>query len=178
MKRRFSARPLTLSAMVLALTVLFLYASEVVPYCRLACMVLASLFVYVLVAEHLQLYAWLTYLAAALLSFLLLPSRVSWFFYVVLIGHYGIVRELFVKNVNMAWLRSLLLLLYANVGLALGGYLLSLFAGIDLLTLLPDWPIVLLVAVVELCLFLLDFVYNAFTGYYLRHVRRFLVRGE
>lgn len=73
-------RALALTAMVTALNVLCLYASEVVTGTRLLFCFLCSLFIQVLVCEGYIRWAFMSYLATVLLGFVLCPDRISWFF--------------------------------------------------------------------------------------------------
>ena len=79
-------RALALTAMVTALNVLCLYASEVVTGTRLLFCFLCSLFIQVLVCEGYIRWAFMSYLATVLLGFVLCPDRISWFFYTALLG--------------------------------------------------------------------------------------------
>lgn len=169
------ARKVALCGMVTALSLLFLYASETVPYLRLFCCFLSSLFVCVLVAENLFGAAWLCFFATALLGFVLLPSRVSWFFYVTIGGHYGIVRGLLYRNVRIPWLRTLAMVVYCNIGVALGCVLLYYVAGqsiLDVLTLSP----VLMLLLAEISFFALDLIFGAALKLYETRIRRWLFR--
>lgn len=169
------ARRVALCGMVTALSFLFLYAAETVPYTRLICCFLSGLFVCALVSENLFGAAWLSFLATALLGFLLLPSRLCWFFYVTIIGHYGIVRGLLYRNVRIAWLRTLAMVVYCNIGVALGCVLLYYVAGQSILSILT-WPPVLLLLMAEIVFFALDLVFGASLRLYERRIRRWLFR--
>ena len=119
-KKLSLSRRLSLGAMAAALTLLFLYASEVLTGFRFLCAALSGLFVIVLTEEDLFGTAWLCFLAVAILGFILCPDRMSWFLYVALIGHYGIVRRFFQKFITVPAVRSLFTVLYCNLGTALG----------------------------------------------------------
>ena len=99
-------RRLSLGAMVAALTLLFLYGSEVLTGFRFLCACFASFFVVILVEEDLFGTAWLCFLTVSILGFILCPDRISWFFYVALLGHYGIVRRFFQKFITVPSVRS------------------------------------------------------------------------
>lgn len=170
-----TSKKIALSGMVVALNTVFLYASETIPFTQFIFAFLSSLFVYVLVSEGLFVFSWLSFLATALLTFLILPSRTSWFFYVGLIGHFGIVRQFLCDKVNTGWVRSILLVLYCNIGCALASFILFKVAGVNILTLLPNINVILLVIVAEICFFLLDIIYNICTKFYNRRLRKWLV---
>ena len=170
------SRRLSLGAMVAALTLLFLYASEVLTGFRFLCAALSGLFIVVLTQEDLFGTAWLCFFTVAILGFILCPDRLSWFMYVSLIGHYGIVRRFFQRFITVPAVRSLFTVLYCNLGTALGLWAMYTVAGVDVLSMLPDIPVVVLVLIVEAVFFLLDILFEAAANIYLKRVRRFLLR--
>lgn len=167
---------LSLGAMVAALTLLFLYASEVLTGFRFLCAALSGFFIVVLVQEELFGTAWLCFLAVSIMGFILCPDRMSWFMYVALIGHYGIVRQFFRKYITVPAVRSLFTVLYCNLGTALGLWAMYTVAGVNVLTMLPDIPIVVLILIVEAVFFLLDVLFEAASNMYAKKVRRFLLK--
>ena len=177
-KKKLSlSRRLSLGAMVAALTLLFLYASEVLTGFRFLCAALSGIFIVVLTQEDLFGTAWLCFLAVAILGFILCPDRMSWFLYVTLIGHYGIVRRFFQKYITVPAVRSVFTVLYCNLGTALGLWAMYTVAGVNALDRLPDnVPTVVLVLIVEAVFFLLDILFEAAANLYQKRVRRFLLR--
>lgn len=173
-KRLSPARRASLCAMVTALTVLFLYASEVLTGFRFMCCFICSFFIMVLVMEGLYREAWLCFTAVSLLGFVICPDRISWFLYVALLGHYGIVRRFFQRFITVPAVRSLFTALYCNLGALLGLWAIHTIAGVDIFALLPDVPLVVLVLVTEAAFFLLDVLFEAVTNLYQKRVRRFL----
>ena len=170
------SRRVSLGAMVAALTLLFLYASEVLTGFRFLCAALSGFFIVILVEEDLFGAAWLCFLTVAILGFILCPDRMSWFLYVTLIGHYGIVRRFFQKYITVPAIRSIFTVLYCNLGTALGLWAMYTVAGVNVLSRLPDIPYVVLILIVEAVFFLLDILFEAATNLYLKRVRRFLLR--
>ena len=176
-KKKLSlSRRLSLGAMVAALTLLFLYASEVLTGFRFLCAAFSGFFIVILTQEDLFGTAWLCFLAVSILGFLLCPDRLSWFLYVTLVGHYGIVRRFFQKFITVPAVRSVFTVLYCNLGTALGLWAIYTVAGVDMLSRLPDIPAVVLILIVEAVFFLLDILFEAAANLYLKKVRRFLLR--
>lgn len=170
------SRRLSLGAMTAALTLLFLYASEVLTGFRFLCAALSGFFIVVLTEEDLFGTAWLCFLTVAILGFLLCPDRMSWFMYVSLIGHYGIVRRFFRRFITVPAVRSVFTVLYCNLGAALGVWAMYTVAGVNVLKMLPDIPAVVLVLIVEAVFFLLDVLFEAAVNLYGKQIRRFLLR--
>ena len=176
-KKKLSlSRRVSLGAMVAALTLLFLYASEVLTGFRFLCAALSGVFIVVLTEEDLFGTAWLCFLTVAILGFILCPDRMSWFLYVALIGHYGIVRRFFRKFITVPAVRSVFTVLYCNLGGALGLWAMYMVAGVNVLDRLPDLPPVVLILLVEAVFFLLDILFEAAVNLYQKRVRRFLLR--
>ncbi len=175
-KKLSLSRRLSLGAMVAALSLLFLYASEVLTGFRFLCAALSGLVVVILIQEDLFGTAWLCFLTVSILGFILCPDRMSWFLYVTLIGHYGIVRRFFQKFITVPAVRSLFTVLYCNAGTALGLWAMYTVAGVDVLSMLPDIPVVVLILIVEAVFFLLDILFEVASNLYLKRVRRFLLR--
>ena len=170
------SRRLSMGAMVAALTLLFLYASEVLTGFRFLCAALSGFFIVVLVQEDLFGTAWLCFLTVTVLGFILCPDRMSWFLYVALIGHYGIVRRFFQKYITVPAVRSVFTVLYCNFSLALGLWAVYTVAGVNVLEMLPDIPVVVLILIVEAVFFLMDVLFEAANNFYQKRVRRFLLR--
>lgn len=176
-KKKLSlSRRLSLGAMVAALTLLFLYASEVLTGFRFLCAALSGFFIVILTEEDLFGTAWLCFLTVSILGFLLCPDHISWFLYVTLIGHYGIVRRFFRRFITVPAVRSVFTVLYCNLGVALGLWAIYTVAGVDVLSSLPNIPVVVLILIVEAVFFLLDVLFEAATGLYQKRVRRFLLK--
>ena len=175
-KKLSLSRRLSLGAMVAALTLLFLYASEVLTGFRFLCAALSGFFIVILTEEDLFGTAWLCFLTVAILGFVLCPDRMSWFLYVTLIGHYGIVRRFFRRFITVPAVRSVFTVLYCNLGTALGLWAMYVVAGVDVRTMLPDIPVVVLILIVEAVFFLLDVLFEAAVGLYHKRIRRFLLK--
>lgn len=175
MKKPTTTRKLAICAMVTALSVLFLYASEAVSYARLICLFLVAFTMHIPTREGQYGYCWISFFATAIISFFILPSRISWFFYVAVVGHYAIIHRLIYNGVNVGWLKSLLMLLYCNIGSAVLIYLLYLFFEIDPYSLLPDYPLAICIIVLELCFLFLDLAFNICSKLYEKRLRPFLM---
>ena len=170
----FSQR-ITLSAMVIALNVLFLYASEALSGMRLFFCFLSALPVQILLTENLKAESWLSFIASVVLGFLLCPDRFSWFFYVALLGHYGMMRAFFRRYVNKVWVRGICLVLYCNIGCALALWVLDTVAGVPYTVFISNskipLPPIILLLLAEAAFFLLEGVYEGFCRLYFTKLR-------
>lgn len=166
---------LSLGAMVTALTVLFLYASEVLVGFRWISLFFCAFFVQLLLCEGYVAAALISFFASALLGFILCPDRISWFLYVALLGHYGTVRYFFRRFITVPVVRSLFTVLYCNVGVAFFGWLLYTVAGVNVLSLLPKLPLPLFILLLEAAFFLIDVLYEGALRLYVRRFRKLLL---
>ncbi|MCL2695621.1 MAG: hypothetical protein FWE69_04785 [Clostridiales bacterium] len=174
MKKSQKTYKLSLSAMTVALSVLFLYGSELIPYMRFPLCFLACFCLQVLLSERLVGRAWLCFLGVSVLSFFLLTDRFSWFAWVALLGHYPMVRGAVHRFVRAGWAQSLCLAIYCNLSLAVFGVVFMLLFDVPIAGLLPNLPIILLVAIAEILIFGLDILYRACVGFYESRVRPLL----
>lgn len=101
--------------MVVALTVLMLYAASVLPTGKLACYFVASLFVYTLSYEGVYGTAVLSYVASSLLAFMLIPDKLSLVPFFALLGHFGIFKAFAQTHIRDRFIRFILYLLYCTV---------------------------------------------------------------
>lgn len=153
------SRKVTLSAMVVALTVLCLYAASVLPWPRIAFYFMASLFIYALSCEHIYGFALMAYLGAAGIAFLILPDKTPLFAYVALLGHFGIFRSWIAERVADPFSRGLLRLIYCNFFTLCAMALMLYIFDVDLMTYLPEWQLWVLLAVLQAIFIAYDLCY-------------------
>jgi hypothetical protein len=89
-----NARFITVSAVLMALTVVFAYLGSIFPAIRVAMIAVASLFTVAAVVEAGLGSAVLVYVGSALLGILLLPDKTAAFLYLLFFGFYPIVKSL------------------------------------------------------------------------------------
>jgi len=177
MRKLSESRQITLSAMVVALSLLCLYAADIFPVGRIALYVIASGFIYVLACEGAYVSAILTYLATSALAFLILPNRLSVLPYAVLLGHYGIMKTFFSTKVSDRALRVLLNLLYCNMFIAASAaiayYLLDITLDVSAIGI--DLSIYWLIALLQAAFLLYDAVYSLCQRIYATYLRAHVV---
>lgn len=146
--------------MVTALTVLCLYAACVLPWSKLACCFLSSLFVFILAGEGVYGYAFASFAASAALGFLILPQKEILFLYALLLGHYGIFKAWADMRIKDGVMRFFSKLLYCNVFCAAGLFILLRVLSYNLAAMLPTWGIWIMVAVLEGAFIAFDLLYS------------------
>ena len=82
----------------------------------------------------------------------------------------------FASYITVPAVRSVFTVLYCNFSLALGLWAVYTVAGVNVLEMLPDIPVVVLILIVEAVFFLMDVLFEAANNFYQKRVRRFLLR--
>ena len=97
-------KKLTVSAMVVALGVLFMTLGAVFSVLDLSCAVLASLLVSFVYIEIGSPYTWCVWLATSLLSFVLFPGSLMWLVYLAVFGIFPIIKGYIERLPRWCWL--------------------------------------------------------------------------
>ncbi len=163
---------LSVGAMFLALTLICLYLTSVLPVMTLSLYFISSLFVIPLLTENEPGLALVMAAAASLLSLLLVPNFLLVLPYVFLFGHYGVAKYYFEKGRKK---RKVLIqkLLYFNAGLALIYFVcFQIVAGEWLSSLAWYW----LLLIAQPVFFLYDWLYSKIGQLYYIRLRKFLKR--
>lgn len=170
-------KPHTLArcAMVLTLSLLFLYAAEILSWGRFAFAFLACLCMEPLAGQRGAGLA--CFGGIALLGFFLLPTRLVWFFYIAILGHYGLMRQWLYGRTRKIWLRTGGMLLYANVFLVILGLIFRFALGISVLSFFTAYPLPLLIIAAEAGILVLGVLYQLCTAFYQRRLKRFIEGG-
>lgn len=128
MAKRKSAfdKKIVVSGVLVALSVIILYLGCAIEVLDLTMSAIVSLLVVIIVIEMGYKYAWMTYLATAILSLVLLPQKSPAIFYACFMGFYPIIKS-YIERINSAFLRWTVKLVTGNAALALMFLLMSLF---------------------------------------------------
>ena len=119
---RKETKNITLSAAFTALSVLFAFLSSAFPTMSLTILAISGVVSAFALSECGYKYACLTYLAVSVISAFLVPDKTCVAFYVLLFGHYPIVKTL-IERVGNRWLSWGIKLLLINALGALIFYL-------------------------------------------------------
>lgn len=128
MANRFSAKikRMTVSAMLIALGVLFLFLGSLLDVLDLSTAALASLLVVYAVLELRGAYPFALWIGTSFLGMLLLPQKSPVLFYALFAGYYPIAKAALEKRLPR-WLSWILKLIIFHVSLALFALVLKLF---------------------------------------------------
>lgn len=165
---------ITFSAMLLALTVICLYGASALSTGRLAALALASLFVAVSVYQYGVRTGVTLYVAASLLSLLLVPKRMYVSVYILFVGYYPIVK-LYIERLRKLWAEWILKILAFNTALAALYFVFRAFfmpsVSPAVLTLLVQYAGLILLGL-ELAFIVYDVALSYMIGFYDRFLRR------
>ena len=124
-KQSFDKR-IVVSGVLVALSVIILYLGCAIEVLDLTMSAIVSLLVVVIVIEMGYSYAWLTYVATAILSILLLPQKTPAIFYACFMGFYPIIKS-YVERMGSAVVRWVVKLVTGNAAIGLMFLLMSYF---------------------------------------------------
>ena len=124
-KQSFDKR-IVVAGVLVALSVIILYLGCAIEVLDLTMSAIVSLLVVVIVIEMGYSYAWLTYVATAILSVLLLPQKTPAIFYACFMGFYPIIKS-YVERMGSAIARWAVKLVTGNAAIGLMFLLMSYF---------------------------------------------------
>lgn len=119
------ARKITLSSMMIALCIIFLYLAGVVPSSKLFLLCFCSIFIAIIMQECGIKYAVSAFLASSLLGFLLMPNKFIMLPFIAFLGYYPIAK-LYLERQNKA-LEYVIKLLIFNVALIISYFIAKAF---------------------------------------------------
>lgn len=141
MQKLSLSRKLTIGAMVVALTVLFLFAGSAFVAFDIACFFLSSVFIYALACERAYAMAVIAYLASGLLAFFLLPNKLIALGYIIIWGHYGIIKYIVDMRIGNRVARTAVKIIYLDLFSVIAALLTMFFFGEVELTIFERFPV-------------------------------------
>ena len=162
-------KKLTTSAIMSALTLVFLFGSVYLPTGRIALLALTSMCVLVTVAQCGLRYGWLQYVATLLLALLLIPFKFQVLMYIAILGYYPMLK-LHIEGIRKVWLEWLVKIMFFTA-LLIVIYFLIKTVLLQYISLGPIFDIVLantaiVVIVAEVVFILYDYLLSFFARYY------------
>ena len=168
---------ISITGMMGAFALLFLYLAAIVPTGKLSMYAIASLFSIAMCIEQRTGLAIIMFIGVSGLSMLIVPNILTAVPYILFFGHYGIAKYHF-EQIKDKVFAFVLKLAYFNAGLLLNYFLVKNI----LLATIPDflkdnfWIFLLAAQVVFVAY---DFIYSQMAVLYYNRIRRFLMRrGE
>lgn len=161
-----AVKKLTVSAILSALCVLFLFLGSLLPAVKVSAVAVAGLLPAVAVIHCGWFWASGVYIVAGVLSVLLLPDKTCAVWFLLVFGHYGIFKSLFERIPSRIAEWILKIALFA-VCIAL----MFLFFKTFFLAALPKYAEWMLFAGLLICFVLYDIAFSALISFYSRRIQ-------
>lgn len=176
MKRTSATIKLTLAAMSTSIGVLCLYAASVLSTMRLALLFLSSLVIWIPLNERKGfLYGLLCYIATGMLSFFIVPDKLYPMAYLAFFGLFGFLKLGLDTLISDKFAALVLRIIVCNILVGAIIFLLGHFFEIDIFTMLPELPIWLIVAVIEILLVAYELIFTMCIHAFDRNLRKHII---
>ena len=173
MRRLTGAYRISLTAMMMAFSLLFFYLGTMLPTGRLVCYFVSSIFIAPLAYEDEVGLSVIAFIGAALLGLLIVPNKLNVIPYVLFFGHYGI-GKYFIEKKCGKLLGFLIKFVYFNICFVACYFLVKdLLFSAEALATIPVWIIFVGAQVVFL---IYDFAYSLGLDIYFRYIRKRLIK--
>lgn len=161
-------RVITTSALLISLSMVFLYLSSVFPTMQLCFVAAASLFVVAQVIETSLMGGVYVFVGSCILGFLIVPDKTSMILYALFFGYYPIVKSLAEKLDNTV-LRWTVKLIVMNVALAV---ILGFFGELIFDLSQFEYGVWVFAALFDVTFILFDIGVSRLVGFYLARIHR------
>jgi hypothetical protein len=151
------------SGLLLALNIVLLILSFVIPTNTLFFMGLASLPISIVIIEQEIKNGIIFYIASIILSFLFMPDKLNWLFYTFTFGLYGIIKY-FIERDRKLIIEYILKLGIFNIIMGIGYFFVKelIYVPINIITILAS----------QLIFIVYDYAYGRFVDYYYNEIRK------
>ena len=158
-----------MSGLLLALTIIFLYAESILPTARLSMYALSSFIVSIIIINYSPKAGWFFFVASCLLALIVIPDKIGIIPYVAFFGVYGIIK-FYIEKLGKRLPEYLLKLLFYNLVLVLGLLFMRefLFESVKF-----SGSLWILAVLSEIVFLIYDYVYSLFIGFYTSRLSRY-----
>ena len=159
------SKKIAYTGILLALNIILLILSNIIPINTLFFMSSASLIVSIVIIEYGVKYGAIFSIASILLSFFIIANKAQWIFYIFTFGIYGLIKYLIEKN-KRVYIELVLKVFFANI-MAVALYIILkgfIFIPINLFTVIGF----------EIGFIVYDYVYTLFIEYYDVKIKRII----
>lgn len=169
-KNLSSAKKAALSGILMALSIMSLFVATVAPTNRIAFYALSSFPLAIVIIELGVKSGWFFYLASCLLAAITVRHIGGLAAFIGFFGIYGIVK-FYIERLDKIILEHILKIIYFNLCLAGGVYIIKRFFIDSIQVKIPWWFIIIALQVIFL---IYDYVYTLFIQYYNSRLRKIL----
>ena len=161
-----NSKRMTTNAFFIALTIVILYLNIILPISTISILTLASFIIPLTLIRNSIKDAILVYISSSIISFFLIPLNIS-LLYICFFGLYGIIKY-FIEKLNKLYLEILLKLLFFNLMLILGFFILKSFFPINIIK-ISIWLFIILSEIVFL---FFDYALTLLISFYLQKLHK------
>lgn len=160
------AKEITLSAALVALTIIILYLNLLLPISTISILTLASLLIPIALIRGSMKSALLVYVASSIIGFFILPINII-MLYILFFGIYGIIKY-YIEKINKIFLEILLKIIFFNIIFFISFFIFKSFIAIEI-TKLPIWLFVIIAQIVFL---VFDYALTLLISFYLEKIHK------
>lgn len=159
------SRRIAYGGVLLALNIILLMLTNIIPINTLFLMGLASLPISIVIMEWGSKMGAVFYIGSVILSFIVMGNKAQYILYIFTFGIYGLVKYV-IERYESIYVEYMLKLLFANMVAIILCYLLNAFVLV---------PInLILIIIFQIVFIIYDYMYSCFIDYYNDKIRRIL----
>ncbi|MEG1131588.1 MAG: hypothetical protein RSD77_04675 [Romboutsia sp.] len=159
------SKKIAYGGILLALNIILLLLSNIIPMNTLFFMGAASLLIAIVIVEYGVKMGVAFYIASSILSFLVISNKAQWLLYIFTFGIYGLIKYLIERD-RPLFIDLLLKLIFANI--AIGGLYFILkgiiFIPVNIFTIIAF----------QIAFLIYDYAYTLFIDYYEKKLKKIL----
>lgn len=160
------AKEITLSAILIALTIIILYLNLLLPISTISILTLASLLIPIALIRGSMKSAILVYISSSIIGLFLLPINII-ILYILFFGIYGIVKY-FIEKINNMPLEILFKIIFFNVILFISLFVFKAFIAIEITKL----PIGVFLIMAQVVFLIFDYTLTLLITFYLEKIHQ------
>lgn len=158
------AKEITLSAILIALTIIILYLNLLLPISTISILTLASLLIPIALIRGSMKSAILVYISSSIIGLFLIPINII-LLYILFFGIYGIVKY-FIEKINNMPLEILFKIIFFNIILFISFFIFKTFISIQITKL----PISLFWIMAQVVFLIFDYALSLLITFYLEKI--------
>ena len=158
------AKEITLSAILIALTIIILYLNLLLPISTISILTLASLLIPIALIRGSMKSAILVYISSSIIGLFLIPINII-LLYILFFGIYGIVKY-FIEKINNMPLEILFKIIFFNIILFISFFIFKTFISIQITKL----PIGLFWIMAQVVFLIFDYALSLLITFYLEKI--------
>ncbi len=158
------AKEITLSAILIALTIIILYLNLLLPISTISILTLASLLIPIALIRGSIKSAILVYIGSSIIGFFILPINII-LLYILFFGIYGIVK-FYIEKINKLPVEIIIKIIFFNIIFFIAFFIFDSFISIEITKL----PIGLFIIVAQIVFLVFDYALTLLISFYLERI--------